>query len=62
MNEKQTPHSETKPAIPKATGGISLDEPTVRPTKKQKELLGFIEAFIAEHGLQPELPRNHERA
>jgi SOS-response transcriptional repressor LexA len=26
---------------------------TVRPTKKQKELLGFIEAFIAEHGYSP---------
>ena len=26
---------------------------TVRPTKKQKELLGFIENFIAEHGYSP---------
>ncbi|MEK7059190.1 MAG: hypothetical protein AAB971_00300 [Patescibacteria group bacterium] len=26
---------------------------TVRPTKKQKELLGFIETFIAEHGYSP---------
>jgi SOS-response transcriptional repressor LexA len=26
---------------------------TVRPTKKQKELLGFIEAFIGEHGYSP---------
>lgn len=26
---------------------------TVRPTKKQKELLAFIEAFIAEHGYSP---------
>lgn len=26
---------------------------TVRPTKKQKELLGFIEAFIAAHGYSP---------
>lgn len=26
---------------------------TVRPTKKQKELLGFIEAFIIEHGYSP---------
>lgn len=25
----------------------------VRPTKRQKELLGFIEAFIAEHGYSP---------
>lgn len=29
------------------------DSKTVRPTKKQKELLGFIEAFIAEHGYSP---------
>ncbi|HEY5152999.1 MAG TPA: hypothetical protein VII55_03420 [Candidatus Saccharimonadales bacterium] len=29
-------------------------QPTkVRPTKKQKELLGFIETFIAEHGYSP---------
>src|ERR1700709_1098399 len=26
---------------------------TVRPTKKQKELLGFIEQFINEHGYSP---------
>ena len=26
---------------------------TVRPTKKQKELLGFIETFIGEHGYSP---------
>ena len=26
---------------------------SVRPTKKQKELLGFIEAFIAQHGYSP---------
>jgi SOS-response transcriptional repressor LexA len=26
---------------------------TVRPTKKQKELLTYIEAFIAEHGYSP---------
>lgn len=30
------------------------DQPvTVRPTKKQKELLSYIEAFIAEHGYSP---------
>lgn len=28
-------------------------EPTVRPTKKQRELLSFIETFIAEHGYSP---------
>lgn len=26
---------------------------TIRPTKKQKELLSFIETFIAEHGYSP---------
>lgn len=29
------------------------EKQTVRPTKKQKELLGFIESFIAEHGYSP---------
>jgi repressor LexA len=28
-------------------------EPRVRPTKKQKELLTFIETFIGEHGYSP---------
>jgi repressor LexA len=37
MNEKQTVTQRAR----------------VRPTKKQKELLGFIEAFIAEHGYSP---------
>ncbi len=41
MNEKQT-----------STPATSV-ESTVRPTKKQKELLAFIEAFIAEHGYSP---------
>lgn len=30
-----------------------LSKRTVRPTKKQKELLTFIEDFIAEHGYSP---------
>ncbi|CAN5147981.1 hypothetical protein BH09PAT3_BH09PAT3_1870 [soil metagenome] len=38
MNEKQTSSDEAK---------------TLRPTKKQKELLGFIEQFIGEHGYSP---------
>ncbi len=29
------------------------DNDTIRPTKKQKELLTFIESFIAEHGYSP---------
>ncbi|HEX5744006.1 MAG TPA: hypothetical protein VFX84_00965 [Candidatus Saccharimonadales bacterium] len=40
MNEKQTSDD--------AGGGKSI-----RPTKKQQELLGFIEAFIDEHGYSP---------
>lgn len=28
-------------------------QPSVRPTKKQKEILTFIETFIAEHGYSP---------
>lgn len=44
MNENQTSTQITpEPAVPA----------TVRPTKKQKELLGFIEVFIAEHGYSP---------
>jgi repressor LexA len=35
--------------MPKQT----VSETKVRPTKKQKELLGFIESFIAEHGYSP---------
>lgn len=42
MNENQT--------TPKA---VLANQTTVRPTKKQKELLGFIETFIAEHGYSP---------
>src|SRR5579884_2180434 len=29
------------------------EKQTVRPTKKQKELLSFIETFIGEHGYSP---------
>lgn len=44
MNEIQTP----------APAPVQTPPTTaVRPTKKQKELLGFIEAFIAEHGYSP---------
>lgn len=39
MNEKQT--------------AAEQHEVAVRPTKKQRELLTFIEAFIAEHGYSP---------
>ncbi len=39
MNEKQT--------------SATNDLQTLRPTKKQKELLAFIEQFIAEHGYSP---------
>jgi hypothetical protein len=46
MNEKQTA---PKAALPKQTSQQAI----VRPTKKQKELLSFIETFIAEHGYSP---------
>jgi hypothetical protein len=49
MNEKQTDQiaeATDKPAVTPSTT-------TVRPTKKQKEILGFIEAFITEHGYSP---------
>lgn len=39
MNEKQTT--------------LTLTPAPVRPTKKQKELLAYIELFIAEHGYSP---------
>lgn len=45
MNEKQTP---LKAAAPKQTSSK-----TTRPTKKQKELLSFIETFIGERGYSP---------
>lgn len=31
----------------------TIEQTSVRPTKKQKELLSFIEAFISEHGYSP---------
>jgi len=46
MNEKQT---RSKMNEPKQTQGSTI----VRPTKKQKELLTYIESFIAEHGYSP---------
>ncbi len=39
MNEKQT--------------ALSVEPQNIRPTKKQKELLAYIEAFIGEHGYSP---------
>jgi len=42
MNEKQTLPTPPAPVVS-----------TVRPTKKQKELLAYIEAFITEHGYSP---------
>lgn len=52
MNEKQT--SETEP-MPKATKSLRVEaeQLAVRPTKKQKELLDYIDAFINEHGYSP---------
>lgn len=47
MNEKQT--NELK----NVSGAGQSQVITVRPTKKQKELLAYIEQFIAEHGYSP---------
>lgn len=51
MNEKQTSAS-TQPAKPKSLQAQAT-ELAVRPTKKQKELLDYIETFINEHGYSP---------
>lgn len=48
MPESAKPKPKPTPKVTKP------EEPeTTRPTKKQKELLTFIEAFIAEHGYSP---------
>ncbi|QQS20156.1 hypothetical protein IPL85_01745 [Candidatus Saccharibacteria bacterium] len=47
MNEKQTNEVKAVSVVGEST------VKTVRPTKKQKELLGYIEQFIAEHGYSP---------
>ncbi len=44
MNEKQTV---------KTTAKMDIKPEPVRPTKKQRELLTFIENFITEHGYSP---------
>ncbi len=46
MNEKQTSAQKTVPPQPAETKAV-------RPTKKQKELLNFIEQFITQHGYSP---------
>lgn len=52
MNEKQTPTSSEEAKAPKSLQA-EAKELAQRPTKKQKELLDYIEAFIAEHGYSP---------
>jgi hypothetical protein len=49
MNEKQTTETQE---TPNKTQSRTTDS-SVRPTKKQKELLDFIESFIQEHGYSP---------
>lgn len=51
MNEKQT--SDQKQSQVKASSVTDSSQVKMRPTKKQQELLGFIERFIAEHGYSP---------
>jgi hypothetical protein len=52
MNEKQTASTEVKPKTPKSLEAEAR-ELSVRPTKKQKELLDYIDGFITEHGYSP---------
>ena len=49
MNEKQTPTA----AKPQKSLQTEARDLAMRPTKKQKELLDYIEAFINEHGYSP---------
>jgi len=49
MNEKQTIATAKKPKSPQ----VEARELAMRPTKRQKELLDYIEAFINEHGYSP---------
>jgi len=49
MNEKQTSETQESPK----NLHVQATELSVRPTKKQKELLDFIDAFIEEHGYSP---------
>lgn len=54
MNEKQThPATGTDQSQVKYTSVNNSSQVKLRPTKKQKELLGFIEQFIARHGYSP---------
>ena len=39
--------------MPEDKIGPKKPQPTIRPTKKQRELLNYIAAFIAEHGYSP---------
>jgi SOS-response transcriptional repressor LexA len=41
------------PSTKQETGSRKQAAETLRPTKKQKELLAFIEQFIGEHGYSP---------
>lgn len=54
---KATPRPAAKtapaPALAKSNAELQTDPKTIRPTKKQKELLDFIEKFIAAHGYSP---------
>lgn len=52
MNEKQTSGS-NQSQVKSTPVNLPSQEETVRPTKKQKELLEFIESFIAQHGYSP---------
>jgi SOS-response transcriptional repressor LexA len=50
MNEKQTVSTQSATSKSLASEAKNL---SLRPTKKQKELLDYIQAFIDEHGYSP---------
>jgi repressor LexA len=52
MNENQTTETEDKPKVHKDLEA-EAKALSVRPTKKQKELLDYIDTFITEHGYSP---------
>jgi SOS-response transcriptional repressor LexA len=52
MNENQTTTTSSKPEKSKNLDAEAKDL-SLRPTKRQKELLDYIQAFIDEHGYSP---------
>lgn len=53
MPESSTPKPKPAPLPSESSNDQAEPGQTIRPTKKQKELLDFIEVFIAQHGYSP---------